>query len=135
MAYADYTYYATQYIGNAITEADFPRLAARASSFIDYYTGGKAARSAETTKLADACCAIAEQYLVIEKARMSASSANGEMASQTVGAYSVTYRSGVESAVSAQAELAHIAQIYLAGTGLLYRGGRCCVCTACCDAL
>lgn len=135
MAYADYAYYTTQYFGNAITEADFPRLAARASTFIDYYTGGKAAGSAETTKLADACCAIAETYQIIEKARLSASSSNGEMASQTVGSYSVTYRSGMESAATAQAELAHIAQMYLAGTGLLYRGGKCRVCSSCCDCL
>lgn len=135
MAYADYTYYTSQYIGNAITETDFPRLAARATAFIDYYTGGKAAGSSETTKLADACCAIAEQYQVIEKARLSASSASGEMASQTVGAYSVTYRSGTESAAAAEAQLAHIAQIYLAGTGLLYRGVKCRVCSPCCDCI
>lgn len=135
MAYADYTYYHTQYIGSAITEPDFPKLAARATAFIDYYTRGKAAGSSETTKLADACCAIAEQYQVIEKARLSASSASGEMASQTVGAYSVTYRSGMESAAAAEAQLAHIAQMYLAGTGLLYRGVKCHVCSPCCDCL
>lgn len=135
MAYADYSYYVMQYVGNAISETDFPRLAARASSFIDYYTGGKAAGSSETTKLADACCAIAETYQIIERAKASASSSSGEMASQTVGAYSVSYRSGMENAASAQAELSNIAKMYLAGTGLLYRGVKCRVCSPCCDCL
>ena len=61
MAYADYTFYSTEWLGTAIAEADFPRLALRASDFIDYYTRGKAAASDATTALAKACCAIAEQ--------------------------------------------------------------------------
>lgn len=43
MAYADYRYYITTYLGTAIQEADFPRLSLRASSFLDYYTQGRAA--------------------------------------------------------------------------------------------
>ena len=46
MAYADYRYYITTYLGTAIQEADFPRLSLRASSFLDYYTQGRAARNA-----------------------------------------------------------------------------------------
>lgn len=33
MAYADYQYYKNTYLGTAIQETDFPRLALRASSF------------------------------------------------------------------------------------------------------
>ena len=42
MVYADYDYYKTAYLGTAIAESDFPRLALRASSFLDYYTQGRA---------------------------------------------------------------------------------------------
>ena len=38
MIYADYCYYASVYMGTTITEVAFPRLAMRASRFLDYYT-------------------------------------------------------------------------------------------------
>ena len=46
MAYADYTYYTDTFLGTAVKESDFPRLALRASSYLDYYTMGKAAKNA-----------------------------------------------------------------------------------------
>ena len=47
MAYADYEYYTTAYLGTAIKEDDFPRLSLRASSFLDYYTQGRAAQNSD----------------------------------------------------------------------------------------
>ena len=38
MPYADYNYYTGTFLGDAIAEANFPRLALRASDFLDYYT-------------------------------------------------------------------------------------------------
>ena len=38
MAYADYDFYTTSYFGSVVPEADFDRLAARASDFIDTLT-------------------------------------------------------------------------------------------------
>ena len=141
MAYADYEYYTTTYLGTAIQEDAFPRLALRASSFLDYYTQGRAAKNAELDALKLCCCALAEQYQVIETAQALAQKAltaslesgdSGELQSQTVGSWSKSYRSGGESAQqaaeaaqAAEAMLASIVQRYLAGTGLLYRG-RCC---------
>ena len=141
MAYADYEYYTNTYLGTTIQEADFPHLALRASSFLDYYTQGRAAQSKELDTLKMACCAVAEQYQSIELARQAAlnalkNSANagaaGELQSQSVGTWSKTYRSGGESAQqaamaaqSAQASLAAVAAQYLSGTGLLYRGRGC----------
>lgn len=141
MAYADYEYYTNTYLGTTIQEADFPRLALRASSFLDYYTQGRAAQSKELDTLKMACCAVAEQYQSIDLARQAAlnalkNSANagaaGELQSQSVGTWSKTYRSGGESAQqaamaaqSAQASLAAVAAQYLSGTGLLYRGRGC----------
>lgn len=139
MAYADYEYYTITYLGTAISEADFPRFALRASSFLDYYTQGQAAKNAELDALKMACCAVAEQYQSIDAAQalaqkaLSASLSSGvELQSQSVGSWSKTYRSAgdsaqqaLASAETAQAALAAAATQYLAGTGLLYRGRGC----------
>lgn len=149
MAYADYEYYTTTYLGTAIKEDDFPRLSLRASSFLDYYTQGRAAQNPELDALKMACCAVAEQYQYIDTAQalaqksLSASlESDGELQSQTVGSWSKTYRSGGDSAQqalssvqTAQAALGALAQQYLAGTGLLYRGRGCSCVPPCCDAL
>lgn len=149
MAYADYKYYTTTYLGTAIDEANFPRLALRASTFLDYYTQGRAAQNPDLDALKMACCAIAEQYQYIDTAQSLAQKSlsaflesDGELQSQTVGSWSKTYRSGGDSAQqalssvqTAQAALGALAQQYLAGTGLLYRGRGCCCVPPCCDAL
>ena len=149
MAYADYEYYATTYLGTAIKEDDFPRLSLRASSFLDYYTQGRSAQNSDLDALKMACCAVAEQYQSIDTAQalaqksLSASlESDGELQSQTVWSWSKTYRSGGDSAQqalssvqTAQAALGALAQQYLAGTGLLYRGRGCCCVPPCCDAL
>ena len=149
MAYADYEYYTTAYLGTAIKEDDFPRLSLRASSFLDYYTQGRAAQNPDLDALKMACCAVAEQYQYIDTAQalaqksLSASlESDGELQSQTVGSWSKTYRSGGDSAQqalssvhTAQAALGSVVQQYLAGTGLLYRGRGCCCVPPCCDTL
>ena len=149
MAYADYEYYTDTYLGTAIKEDDFQRLSMRASSFLDYYTQGRAAQNSDLDALKMACCAVAEQYQYIDTAQalaqksLSASlESDGELQSQTVGSWSKTYRSGGDSAQqalssvqTAQATLGAIAQQYLAGTGLLYRGRGCGCVPSCCDAL
>jgi hypothetical protein len=140
MAYADFEYYANTYLGTAIEYNDFSRLSLRASAFLDYYTQGRAAKNAKLDALKMCCCAIAEQYQYIDTAKALAQKSitsslenNGELQSQTVGSWSKTYRSGGDSAQqalssvqAAQSALTAIAQQYLAGTGLLYRGRGCC---------
>lgn len=151
MPYADYAYYTGTYLGTAITEQDFPKLSLRASSFLDYYTQGKAAHNADLDALKMACCALAEQYQSIETAQALAqkslsaslsSSTSGELQSQTVGSWSKSYRSGGDSAqhalssvASAKNALTTIAQEYLGATGLLYRGRGCTCVSPCCDDL
>ena len=140
MTYADFPYYRDVYLGNSIEEGDFPRLALRASSFLDYYTQNRAQGSASLEAVKMACCALAEQYQAIDaanslSAKALAAGAQGggaELQSQTVGPLSKTYRSGGDSASAAfsmasqvQAQLGGIARQYLAPTGLLYRGGGC----------
>lgn len=141
MVYADYEYYKATYLGAAIQEAEFPRLALRASAFLDYYTQGRAALNHGLDALKMACCAVAEQYQSIESAQDLAQKAasnalskeGGELQSQSVGSWSKTYRSAGESAedaaragAAAREGLSGVAGMYLAGTGLLYRGRGCC---------
>lgn len=140
MVYADYEYYINVYMGTSIQEPEFLRFALRASSFLDYYTQGRAASAAGLDAVKMACCAVAEQYQAIEAAQalvqkslnFSLSSGGGELQSQSVGSWSKTYRSGGESAAQAAASakaardgLADAANMYLAQTGLLYRGRGC----------
>lgn len=141
MVYADYDFYANTYFGRAIAEADFPRLSLRGSQYIDYITQGRAEARADLKVVKMCCCELAEQYQTIETAQalaqksLAAGAESGqELQSETVAAWSRSYRSGGDSAQSAaqaaaanKAELYAIAQRHLAWTGLLYRGGRCCV--------
>ena len=133
MAYADYDYYSGTYMGT-VSEKDFPRLAIRASSFLDYYTMGKANDNADLDALKMACCALVDQYAMMDAAQAAvarniAAAAAGAAAvkSETVGDYSRTIATGEEVAVSTTIKkaLAEIVAEYLAHTGLLYRGRGC----------
>lgn len=142
MAYADYAFYTTEYFGTSIQEPDFPRLAERASAFLDYYTQGRAENNADMREVKMACCAVAERQQVIENAQavamagMEASMSSGgrEVQTESVGSWSRTYSSNDGGGWSAawaasedmQAALAQAARMYLAHTGLLYRGGLLC---------
>lgn len=141
MAYADYTYYAGTYMG-AVSEEDFPRLAVRASSFLDYYTQNRAKDNAELDAVKMCCCALVDKYAVIEAAQAlamknlaTAAANDAEVKSETVGSYSRTLATGGEAAAAAlnatdgaRNLLAETCREYLAHTGLLYRG-RWCACT------
>ena len=70
MVYADFEFYTIKYMGSSINEMDFPRLSLRASSFLDYYTLGRASQNPDLEALKMACCALAEQYQIIEQAQV-----------------------------------------------------------------
>lgn len=118
-----YDFYQKEYLGNVIEATNFTRLARRAWSFLVYYTRGRVNSFSDSEAVLMAACALAEQFQIIERSQAAISGENGEIQSQTVGAYSVTYRSGADVSDSARAQLAEIARQYLANTGLLYRGG------------
>lgn len=140
MVYADYTYYSGTYMG-AVSEGDFPRLAVRASSFLDYYTRNKAADNSTLDAVKMCCCALVDKYAVIEAAQAlaqknlaNAAAGDTEIKSETVGGYSRALYTGGESALSAlnatdgaKKLLAETCNEYLANTGLLYRGGCPCM--------
>ena len=138
MAYADFAYYSGTYMGT-VSEENFPRLAVRASSFLDYYTLNKAKNNADLDAVKMCCCALVDKYAVIEAAAAlaqknlaNAAAGDVEIKSETVGSYSRTIATGGESALSALSAtdgakklLAETCREYLAHTGLLYRGGGC----------
>lgn len=132
MIYADYNFYVSSFYGNVIPEEEYAAAALRASQFLDYYTMNRAKDNADLEAVKMACCALAEEYYAIETSQRLAMQTDGEMQSQTVGSYSVTYRSKADTARTIAAEargrMVAIARQHLAHTGLLYRGGGA-VCT------
>ncbi len=110
MPYADWSFYESDYAGNAIDEQDFTRLITRASSYIDRITGGRASSYSPTAPVGMAACAVAEAWQTNEQ--------GGELQSQTVGSWSRTYAKQIKSD---DARLYDAAELYLSGTGLLSR--------------
>lgn len=120
--YADYEYYTGTYGGTALTEEDFQPCAVRASLLLDEMTLGRVAGAADLDEVKQACCAIAEQVPGLKQAEAAAASSGGAIASQKVGNFSVTYRSGASALSVIRASMEDLARLYLGGTGLLYRG-------------
>ena len=118
--YASYQDYIERFGGRAIAEeADFNRLALRAGPMLDRLTGGRAANYQDREgKLALACCAVTEKLYEQEERRREAGSE--DVVSEKVGDWQVRYRTTGRTELSA--ELAALAEMYLFGTGLLYRG-------------
>lgn len=124
MPYADYGFYANVYGGSTIAEADFRRLAVRASMYIDAVTG-RAARSAmgdDLTAVQMAVCALAELYVASGKLDAVAFSGESVVQSETVGGWSRNYGSRAVSAADMQLEdkrREDVLLTYLGGTSLM----------------
>ena len=119
--YASFQDYIERFGGRAITdEADFNRLALRAGPVLDRLTGGRAARYQDREgKLALACCAVTEK-LYEQEERKQREARSETILSEKVGDWQVRYRTAGRAELNA--ELAALAEMYLFGTGLLYRG-------------
>nr|DAZ41944.1 MAG TPA: Head Tail Connector Protein [Caudoviricetes sp.] len=77
MAYADYEFYTTSYFGSVVPEADFPRLAERASDFVDTMTfdrlvDGLPENERSQKRIKKAVCSLAELMYQIELAEKNA---------------------------------------------------------------
>ena len=108
-AYADYEFYTKEYKGSTIPEKAFDGLALKASFFIDYITFNRVkAPVIDQVKLA--VCAVAEEIQKHEK--------NDGKSSESVGKHSVTYN----TKGTVDRKKISAANMYLAHTGLLYRG-------------
>ena len=115
MPYADFEYY-TKTFGGTMAEGDFKRLSRQASAYLDFvcFDRIKSVTDEETmAKVKEACCALADTYLLNEQ--------GGGIASETNDGVSVTYVNGTGSKTDEQ-RLYGTALIYLGHTGLMYRG-------------
>jgi len=118
MAYADYTYYLQTYVGNAISQADFPRLAARASEQIDRLTFGRAASDTDNTNaIKMAMCAVAEEIQAVEN-----DGGTDAIQSESIGSSSVTYADTSTRRQTKAQRYTNAARTYLGDTGLMFAG-------------
>ncbi len=121
MAYTDFEFYATTYHGNVVPEADFPRIADRASDFVDVITfdrlvDGLPSDERAATKVQKAVCAVSDKLYELELAEKQALSAaaggassggsggatSGAIASKSAGSESISYASPSEMANGAK---------------------------------
>lgn len=107
MAYADYEFYTTSYFGSVVPETDFPRLAERASDFVDTMTfdrlvDGLPANERAQKRIKKAVCSLAELMYQIELAEKNAANAAASGASTTAGSGGST--TGVVTSVSSGSE-------------------------------
>lgn len=77
MAYADYEFYTTSYFGSVVPETDFPRLAERASDFVNTMTfdrlvDGLPTNERSQKRIKKAVCSLAELMYQIELAEKNA---------------------------------------------------------------
>lgn len=106
MAYADYEFYTTSYFGSVVPEKDFPRLAERASDFIDTMTFdsllyGMPSDARSQKRIKKAVCSLTEIIYQIELAEKNAvSQASASATDICVGGKST----GVVTSVSSGSE-------------------------------
>lgn len=114
--YADFLYYIEQYCGNMIKDQQsFNKVAREASLFIDQHTLGRIKEPVDEVRLAT--CAISEVIYDECKQRT-----EDQIISETVGPHSVSYAKKVKNTEEYTREKMKLLRMYLANTGLLYRG-------------
>lgn len=107
MAYADYEFYKTSYFGSVVPETDFPRLAEKASDFVDLMTSDRLvdelpANERSQKRIKKAVCSLAELMYQIELAERNATNAAASGTSTTVGSGGST--TGIVTSVSSGSE-------------------------------
>ena len=107
MAYADYEFYTTSYFGSVVPETDFPRLAERASDFVDTMTfdrlvDGLPSNERSQKRIKKAVCSLTELMYQIELAEKNAANAAASGTSTTIGTGGST--TGIVTSVSSGSE-------------------------------
>lgn len=107
MAYADYEFYTTSYFGSVVPETDFPRLAERASDFVDLMTfdrlvDGLPTNERSQKRIKKAVCSLAELMYQIELAEKNATNAAVGGTSTVIGSGGST--TGIVTSVSSGSE-------------------------------
>lgn len=117
MAYATFEYYRDVYKGKTLKdEAGFEAVQCEAEAYIDRLTMGRITEPSEPVK--KAVCAVMEVIAKQEQDEVAT------VSSETVGNHSKTFQMVKRSAAEREAEKYRKASLYLARTGLLYRGLR-----------
>ena len=102
--YADYDFYLNEYLGNAISPEDFPRLSERASDYVRAATSGisDTVDGWQLEAVKKASCAVAE--VLLDEGIMTASLYSGEQAvsSEAVGGWSRSFRGPALSAAEVE---------------------------------
>ena len=141
MAFCNYEYYKNEYLGNLIAEADFPRLAMRASEKLNTITYGRLHIVGEHIKFIEGCidtfldewteekirkctCAIADHLYDVEMANNAMRQAGAVgVKSVSSGSESISFSDvTVNSMQNLNSEIYQIGKEYLTSTGLLYAG-------------
>lgn len=125
MAYADYTFYTTTFLGTAIASSgDFAALALRASAVLDQLTYNRAVAiitaatdTVTIDKIKKATCALAEELHIQD-------TANGVdgISSESIGNYSVSYSDNSNRKQTNSNKNLNAITLWLTGTDLLYKG-------------
>lgn len=121
MAYTDWNFYETTYHGNVVPETDFPRIADRASDFLDVITfdrlvDGLPSDERAATKVQKAVCAVSDHIYELELAQKQANAAaqaggssgasggatSGIISSRSAGSESISYASLSDTASGAK---------------------------------
>lgn len=107
MAYADYEFYTTSYFGSVVPETDFPRMAERASEFVDTMTfdrlvDGLPTNERSQKRIKKAVCSLTELMYQIELAEKNATNAAVSGTSTAVGSGGST--TGIVTSVSSGSE-------------------------------
>ena len=107
MAYADYEFYTTSCFGSVVPETDFPRLAEKASDFIDTMTFNRLVDGLPTNersqkRIKKTVCSLAELMYQIELAEKNATNAAVSGASTAIGSGGST--TGVVTSLSSGSE-------------------------------
>lgn len=107
MAYADYDFYTTSYFGSVVPEADFPRLAEKASNFVDTMTfdrlvDGLPENERSQKRIKNVVCSLAELMYQIELAEKNATNAAVSGTSTAIGSGGST--TGIVTSVSSGSE-------------------------------
>jgi hypothetical protein len=111
----DYGFYVDVFGGNA-SRADFTRLSIKAAAYLDDLTSGRITSDlpvATQSKAKLALCELVDAYGMTEH--------GGGVVSESNDGVSVTYAASKTTQTDGQRYYA-AARLYLAGTGLLYRG-------------
>lgn len=107
MAYTDYEFYKTSYFGSVVPESDFPRMAEKASDFVDLMTSnrlvdGLPKNEHSQKRIKKAVCSLAELMYQIELAEKNATNAAVSGTSTAIGSGGST--TGIVTSMSSGSE-------------------------------